>query len=80
MSTKELNTIGQAIYDAHSGRYPDGLVTTDEAARILRLRRSYLETLRCKGGGPEYVRHARRVFYQLRTLAEWADSRTEIRQ
>lgn len=76
--TGKLGTIGLAIFEAHTQRYPDGLVTTKEAAGILRLRPSYLETLRCRGGGPEYVRHARRVFYQLRTLAEWADSRTEI--
>lgn len=76
--TGTLGTIGRAIFEAYTQRYPDGLVTTKEAAGILRLRPSYLETLRCRGGGPEYVRHARRVFYQLRTLAEWADSRTEI--
>ena len=78
--SNDLGPLGQAIFEAHTRRYPDGLVTTKEAAGILRLRPSYLETLRCRGGGPEYVRHARRVFYQLRTLAEWADSRTEIRQ
>lgn len=77
---KNLGPVGQAILDAHTQRYPDGLVTTKEAAGILRLRPSYLETLRCKGGGPEYVRHARRVFYQLHTLVEWAESRMEIRQ
>jgi hypothetical protein len=71
----DLGTIGQAIYEAYASRYPDGLVDTRDAAGILRLRPTYLETLRCKGGGPGYVRMGARVYYQLRTLAAWADSR-----
>lgn len=71
----ELGNIGQAIFDAHASRYPDGLVTTREAAGILRLRPSYLETMRCKGGGPVFVRMGSRIYYQLRTLAAWAESR-----
>lgn len=72
---EKLGVIGQAIFEAHAPRYPDGLVTTRDAAGILRLRPTYLETLRCKGGGPEYLRMGARIYYQLSALAAWADSR-----
>ncbi len=75
--TTELGTIGQAIYSAHAGRYPDGLVRPRDAAGILRLRPSYLDTMRCKGGGPAYLRIGARVYYRLEELCAWADSRVQ---
>jgi len=73
--SEPLGPIGQAIFDAHKNKYPDGLLKTPEAAHILRLRETYLQTLRCKGGGPAFVRLGARIYYQLHVLAAWADSR-----
>ena len=50
---------------------PDPLLTTDEAARHVRLSPRTLERYRVTGEGPEYLKVGRRVFYRLSALDEW---------
>ena len=55
------------------------LLTTDEAAEVLRLSRRTLEGWRVKGGGPPFCRFGKdrgRVFYIRRDLDAWVDEQT----
>lgn len=45
------------------------------ASRIVGLSPSTLNTLRCRGGGPPYVKLGRRVFYRVKDLRTWRDAR-----
>jgi hypothetical protein len=47
------------------------LVTTKEAAKIVRLSESQLNKLRIFGGGPEFVKLSARVFYETDALEAW---------
>jgi hypothetical protein len=49
----------------------DEAVSTEEAARITGRPVSSLETLRCRGNGPPFVQHGRRVTYRRRDLYAW---------
>lgn len=71
-------SIGQSLWAAHAPTHPDRLLTTDQAAAISRLKKTYLETLRSRGGGPEYVRFNGRVFYDLAKLIQWIEDSMEI--
>ena len=53
---------------------PDGRVNTEQAARYLGLRPRTLESLRCRGHGPRYMKIGR-VFYFLADLDVWIQSR-----
>ena len=54
---------------------PD-LLTVKEAAALLRCSKSYLDKLRCVGGGPEFIRLGRRkILYRRPDLLMWAKSR-----
>ena len=50
-------------------------LTVMEAANYLRLSKSFLDKLRCNGGGPKYHRHGRRIFYKVEDLDAWSDGR-----
>ncbi|MDD4648825.1 MAG: hypothetical protein PHO79_02225 [Desulfoplanes sp.] len=69
--------IGQALWEVHAQKYPDGLLTTEEAAGISRNTKAYLETLRSRGGGPEYLKIGSRCFYVLVPYIRWIESRME---
>ena len=52
------------------------LLTPDEAAALLRVTKGYLAKLRVEGGGPRYVKLAKRVvLYRKVDLVDFADSR-----
>ena len=54
---------------------PD-LLTVKEAATLLRCSKSYLDKLRCAGGGPEFIRLGlRKILYRRLDLLTWAKSR-----
>jgi excisionase family DNA binding protein len=49
------------------------LLTVREAASYLRCSKSYLDKLRCSGGGPEFVRLGmRKILYRRSDLSNWA--------
>jgi Helix-turn-helix domain len=58
-----------------SGRPGDGLelLTVEEAAAFLRLKRSTLDHYRCEGRGPVYRKHGARVFYPKTSLIAWSE-------
>jgi hypothetical protein len=68
-------SIGQALWAVHAPRHPDRLLTTEEAAAISRNTKAYLETLRSRGGGPEYIKIGSRCYYELVAFIHWIESR-----
>lgn len=50
-------------------------LTTEDAAARLKLSRRFLEGLRRKGGGPEFIAFGRAVRYAPEDLDAWAASR-----
>lgn len=48
---------------------------TAEAAAFCRLSKSYLDKLRCRGGGPLFLKLGRRVRYRPADLINWVDAR-----
>lgn len=66
--------------DTLSTDLPDGLsaaLTTEQASQYTGLAEKTLEGLRCRGGGPKFVRYSRRaVRYLVRDLDEWISART----
>jgi excisionase family DNA binding protein len=50
------------------------LLTVDEAARRLSLSASYLNKLRCFGGGPVFIRLGKAVRYRPSDLDAWIDN------
>ena len=51
----------------------EDLLTTEEAARYLRLSPRTLERYRMTGEGPEYLKVGGRVFYRKAALDEWLE-------
>lgn len=51
------------------------VVGVDEAAGIVGLAAATLNTLRCRGGGPPFVKLGRRVVYRVADLRAWRDAR-----
>ena len=52
------------------------LLTSDEAAGFLRVKRSTLEHWRVAGGGPVFVKVGHRVCYRPEALQAWVDQQT----
>lgn len=52
-----------------------GLLTTEQAAKMLNLSATTLTTWRCRGGGPRYVRAGRLVRYARVDLEAWVKTR-----
>jgi excisionase family DNA binding protein len=50
------------------------LLATSEAADYLGLSSSFLNKLRCTGGGPAYIKLGRRVLYPLSELDCWLET------
>ena len=50
------------------------LLSVTEAAERLSVSTSYLNKLRCTGGGPRYVRMGSRIAYDLEDLATWLEA------
>ena len=49
------------------------LLSVQEAAEFLRLKRSTLDHYRCEGRGPIYRKHGARVFYPKPDLIRWSE-------
>ena len=49
------------------------LLSVEEAAEFLRLKRSTLDHYRCEGRGPIYRKHGARVFYPKPDLIRWSE-------
>lgn len=60
------------------GSEPDTLLTTAEAASVLRLKPSTLEHHRMLRTGPPYVKHAGRVLYRRSALWAWIASHESV--
>jgi hypothetical protein len=58
-----------------STNFPPNLLTVMEAAKFIRLSKSFLDKARVKGGGPEFVKAGARVFYEEVDLTAWLRSR-----
>ncbi len=57
-------------------KFVSDLLNTDEAAAYLRCSQSYLNKLRCSGGGPDFVRLGlRKIVYRRADLDFWIRSR-----
>jgi hypothetical protein len=55
------------------------MMTTDEVAAFTRLRKNYLERLRCTGGGPPFIRASRRCcIYRRQDVLEWLSQRRYV--
>jgi hypothetical protein len=53
---------------------PFPLMTTTEAAALLRLKPHTLENMRWQGTGPKFRKHGGRVYYHRRDLKVWSDN------
>lgn len=49
------------------------LLTTKEAAELLRLKAHTLENMRWQGSGPPFRKHGGRVFYHRKELFQWSE-------
>jgi predicted DNA-binding transcriptional regulator AlpA len=59
-------------FERHAAEYID----VAAAAEILGVSASFLNKLRCSGGGPRFARIGRSVRYNLAALREWAEARS----
>ena len=50
------------------------LLTTAEAAELLRLKPHTLENMRWQGTGPVHRKHGGRIFYHRRDLKQWSEN------
>lgn len=63
---------------AENPLYLDGAVTEDEAAKIVGRSKFSLQTMRCRGGGPAFIKHGRHVRYIRRDLLTWLASHRHL--
>ena len=79
MSSKQTTYAGSPATDSPS-TLPDGFLpalNTQQAAEYTGLASATLETLRCRGNGPVFVRYSRRaVRYKIVDLDRWMIERT----
>lgn len=71
-----LDHLKKSIITAYKDNYPDGLVPPREAAKIVRFAPETLATMRSRGGGPQWIKSGRKVYYTLEGLAEWFANRS----
>ncbi len=70
-----------AAYADHGGS-PDGVdecVDASGASKITGMAVATLATLRCRGGGPPFIKYNRSVRYSVSALQEWRDARVVSR-
>lgn len=51
------------------------MIRTEQAAQILDVKKSTLESWRCRGGGPPFIRYGRAIRYREADLQEFIESR-----
>jgi hypothetical protein len=72
-SKKERSTMTRTgKKNSHGDNWPE-LLSVEEAAKFLRLKRSTLDHYRCEGRGPIYRKHGARVFYPKPDLIRWSE-------
>jgi excisionase family DNA binding protein len=54
------------------------MVRTEQAAKILDVTKSTLESWRCRGGGPPFVRYGRAIRYREEDLNRFIESKVRI--
>ncbi len=65
--------------EALVGSPVETLLTTTEAATVLRLSSRTLEDMRWRGGGPRYLRLSRNAIrYRQSDLLEWAEAKARV--
>lgn len=55
--------------------YLDGAIDNDEAAGFVNVSPKTLETWRCRGKGPSFIKYGRAVRYTRRKLISWMETR-----
>ena len=79
MSSKQTTYAGSRDTE-HTSKLPDGFLpalNTHQAAAYTGLASATLETLRCRGNGPLFVRYSRRAIrYKIADLDRWMSERT----
>jgi len=72
LDTKKNSTAAKCSLTAVADEY----LSPKEAARFLRCSKSFLDKLRCSGGGPSYTRVGRKVLYRkIADLEAWMRQR-----
>jgi len=56
-------------------RCEDAYLTTDQVASMMQMSKSFWEKLRCRGGGPEYVKVGGRVRYHPQDVRDFMRAR-----
>ena len=59
---------------ARLGKSPE-ILTTEEAAKYMRVSRQWLEIAHVRGGGPPFIKFSRLVRYRRIDLDEWLEAR-----
>ena len=54
------------------------MVRTEQAAKILDVTKSTLESWRCRGGGPPFVRYGRAIRYREADLDQFIESKVRL--
>lgn len=79
MSSKPTTYAGSPTTE-YISKLPDGFLpalNTHQAAEYTGLASATLETLRCRGNGPLFVRYSRRAIrYKIADLDRWMNERT----
>lgn len=55
-------------------RSGNNLLTVEETAKRLNMSRAALDVLRHRGGGPRYVKHGKRVYYDPVDVVRWIEA------
>ena len=76
MSPDDIRQIVLELLDGRANPATDHPLSVDEAAEYLGIRPGKLNELRMTGGGPEYYRIGRRVFYRRVALDKFIDENT----
>jgi excisionase family DNA binding protein len=53
------------------------MIRTEQAAKILDVTKSTLESWRCRGGGPNFVRYGRAIRYREEDLERFIESKIQ---
>ena len=53
-----------------------GLLTPEELAVTLKVTTTTLQTWRCEGQGPQYIKLGKQVFYRLIDVKDWINTHT----
>jgi hypothetical protein len=72
MSNENLSLVGAML---GASEPDDEIIPPGPASKEIGLAESSLAKMRCKGGGPPFLKLGRRVLYERSTLKEWLKAR-----